>query len=195
VGKEEFCDKKHSVALKYFNIEENYSENNKGKTKTSLQKLIKEDPLYLEPYLLLKDILECDDKDNDGDKLLDKAYNIALKTILDNKNQWPDKLEWDCQENRHLIRTFIVKGIYFWKKNEREKALDLFIRLLKSDPNDDCGVRYLILGIKEGLKYEDFNERFESEGFWDIDIDEWFFDKSVKFKEEFGWWYEAIKEV
>ena len=171
----EFCDQKRLVTEKYYSIEEHYTEKNKKKTKVGLEKLIKEDPNFLDSYLLLKDIMECEDKGSKADQLLDKAYSIALGLILDKNNKWPDRLEWDCQENRHIIRTFVIKGIYFWKNNEKEKALDIFLNLLHTDPSDDCGARYFILGIKEGLKYDEFNKRFNSEGFWDMEIDDWFF--------------------
>ncbi len=181
----EFLDKNRNVASLYYDINESYTGSNFKTIKKKLENLINEDPYFLDSYLLLTFIFEDNGLIDESEKILEVAYQKALELILDKNGNWPDRLEWGWLENRHIIRTLINKGISFWKNSENEKALSLFSNLLKTNPNDNGGVRYLKLGILDGLSEEEFNNKFDKGGYWDQDIDIWFNKNKNKYLKEF----------
>jgi len=51
---------------------------------------------------LVADILRDDfEEDKEATKLEKQAYNIAIKTIIDKKDQWPENLEWEKEYIRY----------------------------------------------------------------------------------------------
>lgn len=190
----EYVDKDHRVMHAYYDLCERYDGRNIKSMKKQLEQLIEQDPDFFDSYLLLCEILEGEGNDAEAEKLLDKAYDRAVKLITDKNGNWPDVLEWGWLENRHIIRAILNKAISLWDHNEIDGALDLFRKLLKTNPNDNVGARDYILAIRMDMSFEDFENRFNKGGFYDSDMMEWF-DKNYKsFPEEFDWWEKAVEE-
>lgn len=121
---------------------------------------VKEDPDFLDPYVIL--YLEYKKK---GDrekyaKYLNEAYARALHHILDKNGNWPDKLEWGWQENRHIIRTFHNRAEELYERYFFQEALELNRKLLKADPEDRTGVRFPILALRMGMSYFKYDLEF-----------------------------------
>jgi len=190
----EYFDKQRNAAMKYYDIEESFTGRNLKSTKKKLEELIKEDPYYLDSYLLLSEVYIYEDNYSESDKILEMAYKNALELILDKNGNWPDSLIWGWLENRHIIRTLINKGIKYWQNDQKDLALKLFENLLRTNPNDNGGVRYLMLGIKTGLSEEAFNNKFDKGGYWDQDIDIWFSKNINKYKKDFKVWLDEIDQ-
>lgn len=133
-------------------------------------------------------------KKYESKKTLLDAYEKALELILDKNGQWPDKLEWGWTQNRHIIQTILMQGNQLWKEKKSRKAYELFRKLLETNPGDNPGVRYLMLGVLEGMKEKDFNMRFVNNEFWSNDIDDWFSENINKHKEEFSEWPDLFEE-
>jgi len=127
-------------------------------------------------------------KEDEAERVLDEAYRRALNLITDEKGEWPDLLEWGWFENRHIIRTLVNKGASLWDEGNAEEALKIFRNLLRANPYDNPGVRYYILAIRMGMSLDEFEERFEKDGFWTSEIDKWFNANYELFPEEFEWW-------
>jgi tetratricopeptide (TPR) repeat protein len=194
MGNREFIDKDHRIAMDFYDIQEEYNEENTAATIKKLNALIEKEPDFFDPYLLLYQILNYEEKQQEAEKFLNTAYERALKKIVDKDGNWPDIMEWGWIENRHIIRTFINKGVNLWENDQTNEALDLFRKLLKTNPNDNAGARYFILGIKMKMSYDDFNDEFDKGGYWDQDIDKWFDENVKNFPEEFGWWLKIFDE-
>lgn len=143
----------------------------------------------------LYNILEEEGKVSEAEKFLNEAYERALRLITDEKGNWPDKLEWGWLENRHIIRTLLNKGLHLWKIGENDSALDLFRKMLKTDPMDNVGARVYILAIRTGMSFEEFEDRFERDGDYDDDLMKWFEENYKRFPEEFEEWEEAFKRM
>jgi len=190
----EFVDKDHRVMSDFYDICERYNERNKALVKKELKELIEEDPDFLDPYLFLYQILEDEGDLNRAEKILNEAYRRAIALITDKDGSWPDVLEWGWLENRHIIRTILNKALSLWRNNEIEESLDLFRKLLKTNPNDNIGARFYILAIRMGMSLDDFEDRFNKGGYYDSEMIDWF-DRNYKdFLDEFGWWEKAIEE-
>lgn len=190
----EFVDKDHEVMDAYYDLCERYNGRNAKTIKKQLRGLIEKDADFLDSYLLLHEILQDEGKLEEAEAVLDQAFQRAIKLIADRKGQWPDELRWGWLENRHIIRTIVNKAISLWGEKKNDEALDLFRKILRTNPNDNPGVRYLILGILMGMSYSKFDKHFDRGGYWDSDIHQWFAQNHDKFPEEFDWWEKAIEE-
>ncbi len=190
----DFIDKDRKVIDEYYNIQDNFTGKNVNATILALKKLIKEDPYFFDSYLMIFNLLNSSGKSKEAEEIITQGYSKALDLILDKTGNWPLKLEWGWLENRHIIRLLINVGITLWKKEKHEEALELFEKLLKSNPNDNGGVRYFILAILEGMSLNIFNKKFDKDGYWDTTIVEWFNEKVNTHKEYFDWWLKLFDE-
>jgi len=191
---EEFIDSDHTVSETFDLLIDIELKDTTWMIK-KLEALIREDPNYFDPYVYLhnlylehKNYIECE-------KIILQGFKRALKLILNNDKQWPARLKWTFIENRHIIRLLETVGIWFWRKKECEKALKLFRKLLKSNPEDNIGARYYILALRMHVDYDNFNECLDRGGFFDSEIDEWFNKDYKKFPDEFEWWIKKIENM
>ena len=58
-------------------------------------------------------------------------------------------LPWNATENRPFLRSLYGYGYCLMKSSKKEDALAVFLRMLKFDPNDSQGVRFLIEELKQ----------------------------------------------
>ena len=171
----EFIDEPHFVSQKYYEIMDNYTGKNMKIVISKLKKLIQVDPEYFEPYNSLQDLLSEIGKHDDANIFIKQASERALRKIADRQGNWPDRLEWVYLENRHVIRAIFNQALSFWKAGIIDSALNLFRKLLHSNPNDNLGVRYLILAIRKNMTFSEFNEWFNKNGFYTSEINHWFY--------------------
>ncbi len=190
----EYVDKDHKVMNIYYDLCERYNGRNAKSIKKQLKQLIEKDPDFLDSYLLLYEILQDEGNLSEAEKVLNDAYERALKLITDKKGNWPDILEWGRLRNRHIIRTILNKAIWLWENKKIDNALDLFRKLLKTNPGDNVGARYYILAIRMNMSFEEFENRFNKEGYYDMELSDWFDENYKRFPEEFDWWEKAIEE-
>lgn len=190
----EFVDKDRPVSMKHYDLCERYDGKNSKAIISELNKLIKEDPLYLDSYNLLSQIYAdiCDFEKYEA--IVVEAGKKGLSLISDKKGNWPLSLEWGWLENRHIIRAILNLGMHYWQKQENQKALEIFRSLLKSNLNDNVGARDFILAIRLGMTYNKFHKKFDKGGYFDSDLMDWFEKESKKFPDEFNEWFEYIKQ-
>ena len=178
----------------YYGLCERCTGRNAKTIKRELRRLIEKDPDFLDSYLLLFEILQDEDNFPEAEKVLDEAYHRAVNLITDKKGNWPDILRWSWLENRHIIRTIVNKALLLWDENKAEEALDLLRKLLLTNPNDNVGARFNILGIRMNMSFEEFENRFNKGGFYDSEIMRWFGENYSQFPDEFEWWEKAVEE-
>jgi len=193
-NRREYVDKDHKVMDAYYDLYERYGGKNTKSIKRQLRKLIDEDPDFFDTYLLLGRILEDEGEIQEAEMILDNAYQRVLKLLTDKNGDWPDVLEWGWLENRHIIRTVLNKAIALWENGELDNALDLFRKLLKTNPDDNAGVRTYILAIRMNMTFEGFEERFNIDGFYDGELFDWFDENYKNFLDEFDWWIKIMDE-
>lgn len=189
-----FVDKNRPIQMKYYDTLDRLETATDREMEKAMKKLIKEDPEFLDPYLILHGIYQDNDKWKEADEILNEAYERAINTISDKKGNWPDLLLWGFMENRHIIRTIFNKGVSLWNNSKTDEALDIFRKLLKSNPNDNVGVRDFILAIRMDMSFEEYEERFNKGGYYDSESIKWFEQNAPKYPDEFGWWFEWTEE-
>ncbi|MFO7968055.1 MAG: hypothetical protein R6U44_10705 [Archaeoglobaceae archaeon] len=203
--KTEFVDENRDVMENYYDVLEDYYDlREKGGSgdveslklvEDKIWGLIEKDPDFLDPYILLYDILKEEENPQQAEELLDNAYERAVALITDKNGNWPDILEWMHLENRHIIRTILNKAILLWENEDFKNALELFRKLLKTNPGDNVGARHYILAIRMGMTFDEFEDRFDKGGYYDTELMDWFEDNYKDFPDEFGWWEEAVEEL
>jgi len=86
-------------------------------------------------------------------------------------------------------------AIFIWANDDdKEIALNIFMELLKSNPNDNIGARYSIVAILEGFESQDeLEEKFETKDGMGMDgmaLERWFNKAAQKHMDIVGWWFE-----
>lgn len=189
-----FVDKNRPIQMKYYDTLDQLEAATDREMEKAMKKLIKEDPDFLDPYLILHGIYQDNEQWKKADEILNEAYESAINTISDKKGNWPDVLLWGFMENRHIIRTIFNKGVSLWDNSKTDEALDIFRKLLKSNPNDNVGVRDFILAIRMDMSFREYEERFNKGGYYDSESIKWFEQNAPKYPDEFGWWFEWTDE-
>ena len=190
----EFVDKDHEVMDAYYDLREKYNGKNGKTIKKKLQELTVKDPDFFDTSLFLFEILQNEGKLLEAEAILESAYQRAVKLITDKRGNWPDILEWGWLENRHIIRTILNKAIALWIHNETDGALELFRKLLKTNPGDNVGVRDFILAIRMNMSFAEFENRFDKGGYYDTELTDCFDENYQKFPDEFDWWEKAVEK-
>ena len=183
----EFVDKDRNVSMKYYGICELDRSTKKdiNHVKKKLKDLMKEDPYFLDSYSDYYQILLHENDHIEARRLINSAYSKAMELILDKNKEWPDRLEWGWLENRHIIRAILNKAIDEWSSNNNEVALNLFRKLLITNPRDNAGVRFYILAILMNMSFDDYEKKFNKGGYYDDSSWKWFDKNYKKFKDEF----------
>lgn len=190
----EFIDSEHPIEDNYYKIMDRYTGKNAHYIISKLRKLIDLDPYFFDAYTSLVDMCYSIEDFHKGDTIIKQASERALKKIVDRKGVWPDRLEWGWLENRHIIRAILNQAILSWKGEIFNEALDLLRKLLRSNPNDNIGARFYILGIRMNISFIDFELRFSGYGFYDKDILEWFNFNYKSYPDEFEWWDKEMEK-
>jgi tetratricopeptide (TPR) repeat protein len=94
-----------------------------------------------------------------GEAMIRKAHAVIVQIIPETFDLDNERIPWGWLENRPLLRTFHAIGLEFMKKNQYGKAIEKFEFVLKVNPSDNQGVRYLMADCFFYLnKYDKFFE-------------------------------------
>ena len=111
-----------------------------------LKKVIKKCPKgHIDAILHLGFLYNDTNKEIEGNALIHKAHSIALEAIPDEFDKSIDKIIWAALENRPLLRTFQAIILELMKEFEYRIAIEKCQFTLKVNPNDNQGIRYLLL--------------------------------------------------
>lgn len=85
-----------------------------------------------------------------GDELLSyvctrEAVRLGLEAAPKGFPWFTSRLEWNFLENRPFLRAYHKLGLYLLEHGGGGEAQEVFARLLAVSPNDQLGVRYLLL--------------------------------------------------
>ncbi|MDP8239217.1 MAG: hypothetical protein P9X24_09010 [Candidatus Hatepunaea meridiana] len=184
----EFIDRDHPVAENFYKIVDSYTGRNLKTMRNKINKLIEKDPDFLDTYGLLSEIELKDMHIIKYVRLLEGAYKRAIAMITDKDDNWPDVMEWAWMENRHVIRAILNWAIAIWREGNLDEALDIFRKLLRSNPGDNAGARHYILAILMKMSFDNFDKKFDRGGYYDQEIMDWFDKHCKEFPDDFDWW-------
>ena len=192
-----FVDKNHAVQGLYYDIlDQKISD---AELIKEMHKLIAQDKDFLDPYLVISELLITQGKEEEAVEILKKAYDRALMIIVDKNGQWPKEMPWGFLENRHILRTIEQQAFFYWTCGQIDEALNIFRKLLKMNPHDNQGIRYNILAIRMGLNFDKWQKSFEViqdgqvVGLDGLRVSKWFDKNAPKFEDDFKWLLDFYK--
>ena len=170
----EFVDVERVVAQKVEKAKSLLKEGKIDKVKTLLEEAIREDPYYLESYILLSEIYEMEGNIKEAEEVLESAYKKA-RELISVEEKLPDRLEWRHPTNRHIINAMINRGVFYWELGEIDRAIKVFKEVYRLNPTDEPGVRFYLLALLEGMSFDEFEQVFSrDEGYDYKDLAHWF---------------------
>lgn len=101
--------------------------------------------LHIDAILHLGFLLSANGKELEGNALINKAHLIALDSIPKGFDEKNAEIHWGFLDNRPFLRTFQAVGLEMMKEGDYEKASEKFKFGLNVNPNDNQGLRYLLL--------------------------------------------------
>jgi tetratricopeptide (TPR) repeat protein len=192
---EALFEKPSKVLDEYYDLmESNISDDKKEK---KLMKLIEQDPDFFDLHQDLINIYNNQERYNESKLLLLASAKRAVDKIVDSQGRWPKQIMWAYLENRPIVRMLDSFAWDLWEEEKVDSALNLYRKLLKSNPGDNIGARYSILSILMGYYPGEADDMFQADrpGFVDaFKLMEWFEENASNFPEEFDWWFEEMKE-
>lgn len=88
---------------------------------------------------------------------IEQAYRLTQEVFP----QWPKRLEWGFLENRAYLRAIHYKADLLCDQERPKEGLELRRLLLKLNPNDNQGIRYLVAGHYAGMIDEEVRSLFD----------------------------------
>lgn len=84
-----------------------------------------------------------------------KLTNLAFEKVLAAYPTWPRRLAWGEVENRPILRIIQLQAMLYHDDGNRKGAKELYDLLLKLNPSDNQGVRYLLAALRKGRRTDD----------------------------------------
>lgn len=163
---------------------------------TSLLRIIKKHPDFFPAYKELHEFYaQFEDDHKEEAKYLELSYKMALDIVRGKTNEWPLKMSWYFIENRPVIRALIGGAISRWEQGKTDEAADVFRNLLKTNYNDNPGVRFLLLAIREGMTFQQYEKRFSIGDLMDNKVLVWYRTHWKNYPEEFKFREDLIDQL
>ena len=189
----EFVDiDRYEISEIYYEFLDSDEADDYRKSEKILLSMIKQDPYFFDPYTVLHEYYLNENKTKKAFDLMAKGYKKAMELIINN-GKFPDILPWGYIENRHIIRVLFNFATLLWLANKKDDALNIMLNLLKSNPSDNIGARYSIVGLLEGFESQEHLEEYFDGGNGYVDWEkqeEWFQKNAIKYQDILGWWFE-----
>lgn len=79
-----------------------------------------------------------------------KLTKLAFEKVLAAYPKWPRRLYWGEVENRRILRVIQMQAMLHHEDDNRREAKELYDLLLKLNPSDNQGIRYLLADLRKG---------------------------------------------
>ncbi len=127
-----------------------------------LKKIIKKYPFHIDSYVHLHIVFLNQRKDFEAALVAEKAFRIAQDCIPATFDVDKHRIQWSFTDNRPFLRAYHNYGLECTKAKDYELAVDIFKQMLSFNPNDNTGVRYLLLEIYFAKKrYAEIQQLFD----------------------------------
>ena len=80
-----------------------------------------------------------------------KLTAVAFAKVLAVYPAWPRRLPWGEIQNRPVLRIIQMRALQHHEDGTWKEAEGLYRLLLKLNPDDNQGIRYLLAGLQDGL--------------------------------------------
>ncbi|PIQ91667.1 MAG: hypothetical protein COV70_02335 [Parcubacteria group bacterium CG11_big_fil_rev_8_21_14_0_20_39_22] len=118
-----------------------------------LQNSIKLDPNNVITYVGLVHLYyESGDKDKEVENV-----KIAYEKTKQKFPKWPTEMPWGVLRNRPFLRAIKYRAGLHAEEGKEKEAIKLYKQILKMNPSDNQGVRYLVAGLYAGISGEEID--------------------------------------
>lgn len=93
-------------------------------------------------------------------KKAEENIRIAFEKTQKKFPKWPKDLGWGDMDNRAYLRAIQYRADLYVDEKEEEKAKELYRLLLKLNPHDNQGVRYVLAGLYAGINGQEIDKMF-----------------------------------
>lgn len=124
---------------------ESYEEGNLDKAERAFRAVLAQMPDHLDALHHLALVLSKRDSGDQALDLWEQAVRIGHKAFPQGFEPGRDRLEWGWLENRPFLRCLHGLALAKYEDEKVEEALGLFQELLSLNPNDNQGVRAMIV--------------------------------------------------
>lgn len=122
-----------------------------------LKEALKMDEHYVQTYIGLICVYGALKNKKKTEEYIKKAYDETVRQFP----KWPKDMLWGYLENRAFLRAIQYRADLYMDDGEKEKAIELYKLLLKLNPGDNQGVRYVLSGVYAGISGEEINNMFD----------------------------------
>ncbi|MBI4426375.1 MAG: hypothetical protein HY567_02260 [Candidatus Kerfeldbacteria bacterium] len=129
----------------------------RAKARQLLLRAVGQEPDYMQTYVGLTAVYEEEGKKKKARECINLAFQLTRKKF----QRWPKEMHWGYIENRQFLRAIANKATAHHEDGEHEAAEKLYRLILKLNPNDNQGIRYLLAGLYAGIGPNDVNEYME----------------------------------
>jgi tetratricopeptide (TPR) repeat protein len=143
---------------KYYDAMEYLNAGNIAKAKKLLKEILQSDVEFIDAYNGLAAAYE----DEKNKKKARESADVAFKLIKEKFLKWPKEMHWGELDNRPYLRAICNKAIYLHEDGKIDEAEKLYRLLLKLNPGDNQGARYLLAALFAGKQPQIVVERIAS---------------------------------
>lgn len=141
----------------YYDAMECLAMGDTGQASKLLRKALAFDPDNIQTFLGLAEVYHAKNDRKNAYGWIEKAFKKVKKQF----SVWPKKLPWSDIDNRAYLRVIAHWADFLYDSGKKKEAMMLYGQILKMNPNDNQGIRYLLAGIYAGLDGIDVNRMFD----------------------------------
>ena len=131
--------------------------------KKKFKEVLKMDPEFVDAYNGLGSIAIEGYKWKTAGKYYRKAYDLTVEHF---GGKLPREIIWGELHNRQYLRSMHGLGLVLWGLGKTEEALQIFKKMLRLNPMDNQGIRFIIPEIEKGKSCEEYIEEAKEDGTW-----------------------------
>lgn len=130
----------------YYDAMECLNFGDEKKAENLLKKVIKNDEDFVAGYVGMVSVYRL----RQNNKKIKKYTDLAFEKTKKKFSKWPKKMPWGILENRQYLRAICQKAILTHENKNEKEAKEFYGLLLKLNPGDNQGVRYLLAALYAG---------------------------------------------
>jgi tetratricopeptide (TPR) repeat protein len=124
---------------------EEFDAGNLGKAERSIRLLLEGYPEFVDAYHHLAMILDKTRRHKQARQVWESAVRIGLDAFPNTFKRNRHRLPWGILDNRPFLRVYHSWGLQLFEEEKVEQALAVFNEILSFNPNDNQGIRALVI--------------------------------------------------
>jgi len=127
----------------YYDAMELLSAGHVTEAKRLLLKAVEKSPHSVQSFIGLTAVYEATGDVGKTRECTDLAFRLTQAKF----RPWPKRMLWGILENRKYLRAIANRAMFYHQDGENERAEKLYRLLLKLNPHDNQGIRFLLAGL------------------------------------------------